>query len=566
MNYISIIHFLFLGVLLHLTSGRGDGHTTSSETESNANIRNPNIVLLVADDMGWGDLGANWLWVPSTVNSFLHSKARTATPNMDNLAMEGLRFTDFHAAASVCAPSRAALLTSRLGLRTGVFQNFGVDAVGGLPSNETTIAKMLLDAGYRTAMFGKWHLGLSEGHHPLDHGFQSYLGVPYSVDMGCTNPPGLNIPQCSCCSHANDIPKWESVSQCRDDVALPLVGNHSIIHQPVKLEELSALYAAFAKDFIFNSDDNGPPFFLYGAFSHVHVPLLTANGTNNKDTVYKEALNEIDDIVGQIATAVKTMSTINISKFSARETLIWFLSDNGPWEVKCQLSGSWGPFSGNWQRNPSKGGGGGASKQTVWEGGHRVPSFIYWPPRVKGGRVSKELLSALDIMPTLASITGAKLPNNRLFDGKDITDVILSHVYNEPLYFGNDSSSYSRILFHPNSGASGNDGDIGAVRVGNYKAVFFSGGAPDCSGYFPPRANHTKEPLIFDLSSDPEEGDPLPSKSEVYNLVKRIANDALQLFLDSLKSDNLSSTTYVTNPAFRPCCSRGSLVCRCPWD
>ncbi|XP_071443475.1 arylsulfatase G-like [Hetaerina americana] len=577
MNYLSIFHMVLLGFILHPCNGKDGSHDHVDMLESLAFERKPNIVLLVADDMGWGDLGANWLWAPSTVELFLHSKARTATPNLDNLAMGGLRFTDFHTAASVCAPSRAALLTSRLGLRTGVVQNFNVDAIGGLPSNETTIARMLLDTGYKTAMFGKWHLGLSEGHHPLDHGFQSYFGVPYSVDMGCTNPPGLNIPQCSGCAQDNDLPEWKhdrqnkfinvSISNCRGDIAIPLFSNHSIIHQPVKLEKLSALYGAFAENFIFNSDDNGPPFFLYGAFSHVHVPLLTAHGSNQKDKVFEEALAEVDEVVGRIARAVyKIRLPLKKSISSSRETLIWFLSDNGPWEVKCELSGSWGPFNGDWQRNPYAGGGGGASKQTVWEGGHRVPSFIHWPSRVKGGRVSKELLSAMDIMPTLASISGANLPRNRLFDGQDISDIILENKKDHPYYLGNGLSRTSRTLYHPNSGASGHDGEIGAIRIGNYKAVFYSGGAPDCSGYYPPRANHSQDPLVFDLSIDPAEASPLSSNTEVYSWVKSLASDALISLYNSLKSDNISTVTFATNPEARPCCAKDSLVCRCPWD
>nr|CAD7432474.1 unnamed protein product [Timema monikensis] len=131
----------------------------------------PNIVLIMADDMAWGDVGANW---PETLD----------TPNLDKMAQQGLRMTDFHSGVSVCTPSRAALLTGRLGLRTGVVKNFNPSSLGGIPANETTIPEILREAGYRTAMFGKWHLGTTAGHHPIDKGFTSYLGVPYSVDMG----------------------------------------------------------------------------------------------------------------------------------------------------------------------------------------------------------------------------------------------------------------------------------------------------------------------------------------------------------------------------------------------
>jgi arylsulfatase G len=156
---------------------------SSSAVPADLSAARPNVIILFADDFGYGDVSCN---VPGN--------NKTWTPNMDKLAASGIRFTDMHVGASVCTPSRAALLTGRLGIRTGVYQNFWTDALFGLPLEERTLAEYLLPAGYDTAMIGKWHLGTQGPYHPTSRGFQHYLGVPYSVDMGCTDVPGYNIP------------------------------------------------------------------------------------------------------------------------------------------------------------------------------------------------------------------------------------------------------------------------------------------------------------------------------------------------------------------------------------
>lgn len=231
-----------------------------------------------AQDWGYGDLGANW---PPT-------KALGLTPNLDRLAEGGLRFTDFHAAASVCTPSRAGLLTGRLGLRTGVVHNFGPSSIGGLPLNETTIAELLRPHGYRAGMVGKWHLGMANGHHPLDRGFASYVGLPYSNDMGCSScqaitywdvnntAPGL----CPSCASGPKPVGGKDFSchrdsiggGCIDTLALPIFYNRTIDQQPVDLRTVSGQYATAGARFIADSAAMGVPFFLYVANSHVHVP------------------------------------------------------------------------------------------------------------------------------------------------------------------------------------------------------------------------------------------------------------------------------------------------------
>ncbi|XP_069685122.1 arylsulfatase G-like [Periplaneta americana] len=493
----------------------------------------PNIVIIMADDMGWGDVGANW---PQTVD----------TPAIDQLAREGLRLTDFHTGASVCTPSRAALLTGRLGLRTGLVENFGPESLGGIPTNETTVAEILLSAGYRTAMFGKWHLGTKPGHHPLDKGFQSYLGVPYSVDMGCADPPGANLPYCPACPHENSVDLYEPIPPgCIMEPAVPLYSNHSVAHQPVKLSDLSMMYADFANNFI--RSKSSEPYFLYAALSHMHVPLAHAHKYDNITGrgEYADTLRELDGLVESILSVVRETNN---------NTLIWFTTDNGPWQVKCELAGSVGPFTGKWQASPDGGGGGSVAKTTIWEGGHRVPSIIYWPGHTKSGTVSSALTSTLDILPTMTALAEGNLPTDRYFDGEDMTSIITG-----------TSQNIRQVLFHPNNGIFV-AGEIGAVRLGSYKVVYSTGGIPDCSGHSGPARNHTDVPLVFKLDTDPSEAVPLDRNSSEYVTTVELARIALIDLHQSIRSDNRSTVNYTSSEEGRVCCDKDSPICRCPWD
>lgn len=196
----------------------------------------PNFLVILADDLGWGDLGANWAETKET-------------PNLDELAAEGTRFVDFHSAASTCSPSRASLLTGRLGARNGVTHNFAVTSAGGLPLNETTLAEVLRAAGYSTGAIGKWHLGHHGRHHPTARGFDYYFGIPYSHDMGCTDTPGYNVPPCPPCPR-HGAATSATDKECYTDVALPLLENLTIVQQPVDLSSLTERYAEAAARFI----------------------------------------------------------------------------------------------------------------------------------------------------------------------------------------------------------------------------------------------------------------------------------------------------------------------------
>ncbi|XP_070339585.1 arylsulfatase G isoform X6 [Equus asinus] len=365
----------FLGCLYPLVDFCFSGETRGQK---------PNFVIILADDMGWGDLGANWAETKDTVN-------------LDKMAAEGMRFVDFHTAASTCSPSRASLLTGRLGLRHGVTHNFAVTSVGGLPLNETTLAEVLKQAGYVTAMIG----------------FDYYFGIPYSHDMGCTDTPGYNLPPCPACP-PGDRSSRNLERACYTDVALPLYENLNIVEQPVNLSGLARKYAEKATQFIQHASASGRPFLLYVGLAHMHVPLsrtqLSADPRSQRP--YGAGLREMDSLVGQIKDKVDRIAKEN--------TFLWFTGDNGPWAQKCELAGSVGPFTGSWQSHQ----GGSPAKQTTWEGGHRVPALAYWPGRIPVNVTSTALLSVLDIFPTVVALAGASLPQGRHFDGLDASEVL----------------------------------------------------------------------------------------------------------------------------------------------
>ncbi|XP_043301794.1 arylsulfatase G isoform X2 [Cervus canadensis] len=402
-----LVGLSFLGCLYPLVDFSFSGETRGQK---------PNFVIILADDMGWGDLGANWAGTKDTAN-------------LDKMAAEGMRFVDFHAAASTCSPSRAALLTGRLGLRNGVTHNFAVTSVGGLPLNETTLAEVLRGAGYVTGMIGKWHLGHHGSYHPSFRGFDYYFGVPYSHDMGCTDTPGYNHPPCPACPRG-DRPSRNLERDCYSDVALPLYENLNIVEQPVNLSALAQKYAEKATQFIRQASASGRPFLLYVGLAHMHVPLAGTPPSAGPGSLrpYSAGLREMDRLVGRIKDTVDLTGKNN--------TFLWFTGDNGPWAQKCELAGSVGPFTGLWQARR----GGSPSKQTTWEGGHRVPALAYWPGRVPVNVTSAALLSVLDIFPTVLALAGAPLPGGRRFDGLDVSQVLFGRAQTGHRLHGNFES------------------------------------------------------------------------------------------------------------------------------
>ncbi|KAM4691165.1 arylsulfatase G-like [Rhinophrynus dorsalis] len=514
--FLAVVMFCCLYRLFYLKSN-SSAQTTEAEK--------PNFIVILADDIGWGDLGANMATVA------------THTPNLDKMAADGIRFEDFHSAASVCSPSRASLLTGRLGIRNGVTHNFEDTSTGGLPLNETTLAEVLKKSGYRTGLIGKWHLGHYGKYHPNFRGFDYYYGIPYSNDMGCTDSPGYNFPPCPPCPREAETDKREREG-CYNKVALPLMENSQIVEQPVDLDHLPTRYALKAAEFIQEASARKQPYFLYVALAHMHVPLSTSLALSSHSP-YADSLRQMDDLIGQIRDEAYSKEHSN--------TFIWFTGDNGPWAKKCQFAGSVGPFLGAWQTAR----GGSSAKQTTWEGGHRVPAVAYWPGKTPQNSTSRALLSTLDIFPTLVSLANTTLPPSRRFDGKDVSDIL----------FGR-SQGGDRILYHPNSGAAGKFGNIESIRLNQYKAFYTTGGALACDGSLGPELHHNP-PLIFNLHQDPQEATPLNRGTEEYLQVLPKITKALGDLLSDVTSDHVSIADYSQESWVAPCCNPGHIVCRC---
>lgn len=399
--------------------------------------RQPNIVVIFADDLGYGDLGC-----------YGHPSIRT--PRLDRMAATGLRFTDFYVAAEVCTPSRAALLTGRYPIRSGMVGGRRVlfpESKGGLPQSEITLATALKSAGYATAHIGKWHLGVHRGGRPEDHGFDFTLGLPYSNDMD--GRPDLE-------KGAASLPNPPA-----DGWNVPLILNGKIIEQPVDQATLTRRYTEAAMNFI--GENREKPFFLYFAHTFPHVPLFASPEFRGKSRrgVYGDAVEEIDWSVGQILDALQSLGL-------AENTLVVFTSDNGPWLTQYAQGGSAGLLR--------------EGKGSTWEGGMRVPAIMSWPGRIQPG-VTSIVAHTMDLFPTAMALAGANLPKDRTYDGIDLA----------PLIFRGDALPERPFFYY--RGAR-----LYACRIGNYKAHFITQ-----NGYGPGKPEKHEPPLLFDVAVDPGE-------------------------------------------------------------
>ncbi len=324
----------------------------------------PNVILINCDDLGYGDLGC-------------YGAKDLRTPHLDRMAKEGTRFTDFSVTSALCTPSRAALMTGkypgRVGLATGVLRP---DAATGLAGTEITLAEVVKQRGYTTGCIGKWHLGFVNGMRPMDQGFDSYYGVLHNLD------------------------KFETVVFEKEG-GMPVLRGDKVEKRPAVPAEMTELYTAEALKFI--EANREKPFFLYLGHAMPHIPFDASPRFKDKSArgLYGDCIEELDDSTGQILEKLLKLGL-------AEKTLVIFTSDNGP---ERRTPGTAGILRG--------------TKHTVLEGGLRVPFIAWWPGQVPAGRVSDDFLSTLDILPTLAKLSGATLAKDMTLDGADITPVLL---------------------------------------------------------------------------------------------------------------------------------------------
>lgn len=335
----------------------------------------PNIVLMFIDDMGYADIG------PFGATAY-------ATPHLDRLAQEGRRFTDFQVSSAVCSASRAGLLTGCYHRRIGIDGALGPAATEGIHTQEWTLAEICQQKGYATACFGKWHLGHHEAFLPKQHGFDEYFGLPYSNDMWPYHPDFANLPA-------------DSIQRKRGFPNLPLIDGNRIVNANVQgtdQAQLTAWYTERAVDFIHRHHDR--PFLLYVPHTMVHVPLFVSESAQGKSGAgtYGDVVREIDDSVGKIVSALA-------AHHLEEKTLFIFTTDNGPWLSYGSHAGSAGPLR--------------EGKGTTFEGGTRVPTIFSWPGTIPANTTCDELSSTIDIVPTVAALIGARLPEHPL-DGHDI--------------------------------------------------------------------------------------------------------------------------------------------------
>jgi arylsulfatase A-like enzyme len=338
---------------------------TSLTAASAAAPRSPNIIIIYADDLGYGDLGC-----------YGHPTIRT--PHIDRMAAEGVRFTQFYSAAEVCTPSRAALMTGRLPVRNGMASSkrrvlFG-NSKGGIPAEEVTLAEALRGQGYHTCCVGKWHLGHLPQYLPTRNGFDRYFGLPYSNDMK----------------------------------PLPLIRNEETLEMSPDQTKLTRQYTDEAIRFIKDcqqGDAKQKPFFLYLPHTFPHVPLFASpeDAGRSQRGLYGDVVEALDRSTGEI---LDTLRDLNL----AENTLVVFSSDNGPWLIKKENGGSAGLLR--------------EGKGSTWEGGMRVPGIFWWPGKIKP-QVSHELASTLDLFATCCALSGAELPRDRTLDSYDLRPVLL---------------------------------------------------------------------------------------------------------------------------------------------
>jgi arylsulfatase A len=385
----------------------------------------PNIIIVFNDDMGYRDLSC-------------FNAPKIKTPRVDQMAKDGMKFTDFYVASPVCSASRASLLTGCYHNRVGVggvfFPNRGHT---GLAPKHVTIAEVLKTVGYKTKAVGKWHLGDEKEFLPTNQGFDSYYGIPYSNDM----TPAKSMEYATDCLFREGMSLealakgFKSTKNFRKNFKnkVPLMRDEKCIEFPVDQRTITQRFANEGMQFISESVKENKPFFLYLANSMPHVPLYVSADFEGKSKggLYGDVIEEIDYNFGRILDHLKKLKI-------EENTLVVFTSDNGPWLVKGDHGGSALPlFEG---------------KMTHFEGGQRVPTIVKWPGKVPPSSVCSEMALSMDLFPTLAHIAGAELPTKMSLDGKNIIDLVTgkegAKTPHEYFFFGRSAVRSGNWKYH----------------------------------------------------------------------------------------------------------------------
>lgn len=450
----------------------------------------PNLLILLMDDMGWGDLG-------------VFGEPSKETPNLDQMAAEGMLFPNFYTANPLCSPSRAALLTGRLPIRNGFYTTNAharnaytpQEIVGGIPGSELLLPELLKKAGYVSKIIGKWHLGHRPQFHPLKHGFDEWFGSPNCHFGPYDNKATPNIPV---------YRDREMIGRYYEDFKINLKTGEA---------NLTQIYLQEALDFISRQQASHQPFFLYWAIDATHAPVYASKqflGTSQRG-LYGDAVREIDDSIGKI---LKSLQNLGISE----NTFVFFTSDNGAALISApKQGGSNGRFL--------------CGKQTTFEGGMREPAIAWWPGHIPAGHVSHQLGNVMDLFTTSLSLAGLQPPSDRQIDGIDLSPAILQ----------------GKLIDRPIFYYRGNE--MMAVRLGLYKAHYwtwsnsweqFSQGIDFCPGQnisgvtTHTQEEHTKLPLLFHLGRDPGEKYLISFSSYEYQEVMEQISPKVQLHKETM--------------------------------
>jgi arylsulfatase A len=460
-----VLQLSFLSVLLSLTFS--NGHAAKREEL-------PNIVIIFTDDQGYADVG-------------VFGAKGFRTPNLDRLASQGGVFKNFHVAQPVCSASRTALLTGCYPNRLGIHGALGPRSKVGISDHEVTLAELVKQRGYATAIFGKWHLGDAPQFLPVRHGFDEYFGLPYSNDMWPSHPDLAKLP-----------PEAERRKRGYPDL-LMYDGDKVAIPQitPEHQNQLTTWYTERAVSFIERNKER--PFFLYLAHSMPHVPLHVSDKFRGKSGqgLYGDVIEEIDWSVGQVMDALERAGV-------AKNTWIIFTSDNGPWLSYGEHGGSAYPLR--------------EGKGTCWEGGTRVPCIMRFPGKISPGTKSEQMLMSIDLLPTIARLIGAKLPKHPI-DGMDVWPIISgkrgAKNPHKAYYFYFDVNSLQAI-------ATG-DGRWKLHLPHTYRTL---GGKPGGKGGTPVSYQQVKieKPQLYNLETDIEESQDVASEHP--DIVKKLEMEA----------------------------------------